>query len=76
MDDKILYRFVGPRDADGKPTEWVTGIPARDLTAADVARVERRGLLDTLKGVAIYKAVNPPAAKSTAKASSDAGKEG
>jgi hypothetical protein len=59
MSDEILFRFVGPRDADGKPTEWVPGIPARDLTAGDVERVKRRDLFDTLKGLAIYEAVKP-----------------
>lgn len=66
MSTEILYRFVGPKDADGKPTEWVPGIPARDLTTADVDRVKRRGLIDLLNGVAIYEAVKP--AKSAGKA--------
>lgn len=66
MSDEILYRFIGPRDADGNPTEYVTGIPTRDLTAADVERVKRRGLFDLLNGVAIYEAVKP--AKSASKA--------
>lgn len=66
MSDEILYRFIGPRDADGNPIEYVTGIPTRDLTAADVERVKRRGLFDLLNGVAIYEAVKP--AKSAGKA--------
>lgn len=73
MSEDILFKFVGPRDADGKPTEWVPGIPARDLTAADVERAKKRGLHETLLGVSIYKAVTSPKA---AKAAEPATKEG
>lgn len=70
--DEVLFRFIGPVDADGKPTEFVPGIPAKDLTAKDVARVERRGLLHDLKNVAIYEAVKP----APKKAADSAAKEG
>lgn len=63
MGDEILFTFVGKRDADGKPTEWVPGIPTRDLTARDVERAKKRGLYETLIGVSIYEAVKPQKAK-------------
>jgi pantothenate kinase len=57
--EEILFRFVGPLDANGKPKEYLPGVPARDLTADDVERAKRRGLLDDIKKVSIYKAVSP-----------------
>jgi hypothetical protein len=63
MSDEIVFRFVGPKDANGNPTEWYPGIPARDLTAADVARIERNGLGKELKALPSYKAVEKPATK-------------
>lgn len=74
MSNEILYRFIGPRDREGKPTEYVPGIPAKDLTAADVERVKTRGLFDTLNGVAIYEAVKP--AKATKAAAETKGVSG
>lgn len=71
MSDEIVFKFVGPKDADGNPTEWYPGIPARDLTADDVAAVEANGLGKELKALANYEAVAPKSKKP-----SDTGKEG
>lgn len=73
MNDDILFKFVGPKDANGNPKEYLPGVPARDLTAVDVERAKRRGLLDDIKKVAIYKAV---AKDDKPKKADDAAKEG
>lgn len=55
MADKIVYTFTGARTSTGAPKEWYPGIPARDLTAADMDRLERRGLADVVATLPIYK---------------------
>jgi len=36
---KSPWRFVGQKDAAGQPAEYIAGVPARDLTADDVAQL-------------------------------------
>lgn len=36
MSEAIAYKFTGARAPDGEPLEYHYGIPARDLTKADV----------------------------------------
>lgn len=75
MPDKIAYRFVGDRDPDGVPLEYLGGIPAINLTEADVdaLSVEQRKLV---RSSPLYKAAESRPARSgkpTADAGPDAG---
>lgn len=52
-------QFIGPKDANGQPLEWFGGatpIPARDLTAEDLAGfgAAEWALLDSPTGKRLY----------------------
>lgn len=76
MAEKIVYKFTGARTSTGSPKEWYPGIPARDLTAADMDRLERRGLADVVPTLTIYKKVGEKKTNDDAKAASGDSKEG
>ncbi len=43
MARKSAWRFAGELDRDGRPLAYFSGIPARDLDAADVAGLSEAG---------------------------------
>lgn len=56
---KAPWRFVGNRDDQGRPLEYFAGIPARDLTADDVA-VLTDDQYATVEASALYEAAQAP----------------
>lgn len=59
------YRWIGERDAAGKPVEFFgapDGLPARDLTGADVAALNaaQRSKLESAAGQRLYAKVETP----------------
>lgn len=40
--EPVVYRYTGPRNALGQPQQFLPGVPARDLTDADIARLTDR----------------------------------
>lgn len=54
-----LWRFVGTRDRQGRPTEFFDGIPARDLTERDFDRLddERQTIVRASR---LYEQIDPP----------------
>lgn len=76
MSEDIVYKFTGQRDRDGNPLEYAVGIPARDLTAADVQAVKALGLIDELEALPIYRQVSATKSKSEATTAASAVKEG
>jgi|APGre2960657404_1045060.scaffolds.fasta_scaffold179164_2 hypothetical protein len=60
------WRFVGARDAQGQPAEWYVGIPARDLTADDVANLSEEQYAVVAASALYASAQSPKAAKPVA----------
>lgn len=56
---KAPWRFVGQRDASGQPLEYFHGIPARDLTADDVAALTDDQYA-TVEASALYETAQAP----------------
>lgn len=63
---QALY-WIGESGPDGKPVAWLDGVPARDLTAADMAGLSDQQIRDAL-ACGLYaetarKAVKPAASQ-------------
>lgn len=54
----MRLRYVGARDRAGKPTQWLPGIPARDLNEATVARLGDERVAQALAS-GLYEADGP-----------------
>lgn len=61
MTRRAPWVFTGERDGAGQPVEWFAGIPARDLTAADVAALSDAEYA-TVEASRLYRAAEPKAA--------------
>lgn len=69
MDEpKVVYRYTGRTNDDGEPQEFYAGVPARDLTEADVADLPPARLADVKAGVIYEKAGADKAPAKTDKA--------
>lgn len=46
--EKLSAKFVGPRDADGVPLEFVNGVPAKDHSESEFANLsdEQKAAMD------------------------------
>lgn len=72
MSDQAVFRYTGGEDGGS-----LTGVPRRDLTAADVERLTRQGHVAAVKGSSLYETVkSEPAKQERAKADTAAEQKG